>query len=62
LFTPLQFVLVAADKDRMYSILIPVFAFLFIPARIALAGDAKRFLERVAKIQSGLLANSTAGT
>ena len=35
--------------------LIPVYAFLFIPARIALAGDYKRFLERVAKIQSGLL-------
>jgi phosphatidate cytidylyltransferase len=32
-----------------------VYAFLFIPARIALAGDFKRFLERVAKIQSGLL-------
>jgi len=55
LFTPLQYVLVAADRDDIYSVLIPVFAFLFIPARIALAGDAKRFLERVAKIQSGLL-------
>jgi len=39
----------------LYSILIPVYVFLFIPARIALAGDAKRFLERTAKIQSGLL-------
>ena len=55
LFTPLQYVLVAADRYDIYSVLIPVFAFLFIPARIALAGDAKRFLERVAKIQSGLL-------
>jgi phosphatidate cytidylyltransferase len=55
LFTPLQFVLVAANRDDIYSVLIPVFAFLFIPARVALAGDAKRFLERVAKIQSGLL-------
>jgi phosphatidate cytidylyltransferase len=54
-FTPLQYVLVAYDNYELYSILIPVFAFLFIPARIALAGDAKRFLERVAKIQSGLL-------
>jgi phosphatidate cytidylyltransferase len=54
-FTPLQYVLVAAENYGMYSILIPVFAFLFIPARIALSGDAKRFLERVAKIQSGLL-------
>ena len=35
--------------------MIPVYAFLFIPARIALAGDYKRFLERTAKIQAGLL-------
>jgi phosphatidate cytidylyltransferase len=55
LFTPLQYVLVAANRYDVYSVLIPVFAFLFIPARVALAGDAKRFLERVAKIQSGLL-------
>jgi phosphatidate cytidylyltransferase len=58
-FTPLQYVLVGMDKERntydLYSILIPVYAFLFIPARIAMAGDFKRFLERVAKIQSGLL-------
>jgi phosphatidate cytidylyltransferase len=54
-FTPLQYVLVALDRPELYSILIPVYAFLFIPARIAIAGDYKRFLERVAKIQSGLL-------
>ena len=35
--------------------LIPVYAFLFIPARVALAGDYKRFLERTAKIQAGLM-------
>ena len=39
----------------LYSTLIPVYAFLFIPARIAMSGDAKRFLERTAKIQAGLL-------
>lgn len=55
LFTPLHYVLVAVNRQDIYSVLIPVFAFLFIPARIAVAGDAKRFLERVAKIQSGLL-------
>ncbi len=54
-FTPLQYVLVAYNNYGLYSILIPVYAFLFIPARIAMAGDFKRFLERVAKIQSGLL-------
>ena len=35
--------------------MIPVYASLFIPARAAIAGDYKRFLERSAKIQSGLL-------
>jgi phosphatidate cytidylyltransferase len=54
-FTPLQYVMVWLDKYALYSIMIPVYAFLFIPARIALSGDYKRFLERVAKIQSGLL-------
>ena len=54
-FTPLQYVMVWLDKYELYSIMIPVYAFLFIPARIALSGDYKRFLERVAKIQSGLL-------
>ena len=55
--TPLQFVLVGLGHDwyGAYSIVIPVYAFLFIPAGIAMAGDYKRFLERTAKIQTGLL-------
>ncbi len=55
LFTPLQFVLVAFDYYAFYSILIPVYAFLFIAARVAISGDYQHFLERVAKIQFGLL-------
>jgi phosphatidate cytidylyltransferase len=55
LCTPLQFVLVGLKRYDLYSTLIPVYAFLLIPARIALSGDAKRFLERIAKIQAGLL-------
>ncbi len=55
LFTPLQFVLVGMRLYGLYSILIPVYVFLFIPARIAMSGDPKRFLERTAKIQAGLL-------
>jgi len=54
-FTPLQYVLVGMDKYGLYTVMIPVYASLFIPARIAIAGDPKRFLERVAKIQAGLL-------
>jgi phosphatidate cytidylyltransferase len=57
LFTPLQYVLVATGEScyEIFSILIPVYASLFIPARIAMSGDPKRFLERSAKIQAGLL-------
>jgi phosphatidate cytidylyltransferase len=55
LFPPLQFALVGAGLYDLYNIFIPVYAFLFVPASIALAGDPKRFLERTAKIQWGLL-------
>jgi len=55
LFTPLQYVLVGFDEYGLYSVLIPVYAVLFIPARIAIAGDYRRFLERSAKIQAGLM-------
>jgi phosphatidate cytidylyltransferase len=53
--TPLQYVLVGIDWYGLFSILIPVYAFLFVPIRSALAGDTERFLERAAKIQWGLM-------
>lgn len=69
IFTPLQYLLIilnnlppswitagrSIDFYGLYSIMIPVYASLFIPARIAIGGDHKRFLERSAKIQAGLL-------
>ncbi|MEL6109490.1 MAG: phosphatidate cytidylyltransferase, partial [Planctomycetota bacterium] len=66
IFTPLQYILVGFGKNPpgffrtddcydFYSIMIPVYASLFIPARAAISGDHKRFLERSAKIQAGLL-------
>ncbi|HVC92997.1 MAG TPA: phosphatidate cytidylyltransferase, partial [Pirellulales bacterium] len=55
LFTPLQYVLIGCNLYDLFSVVIPVYAFLFIPARIAFAGDFKRYLERCAKIQSGLM-------
>jgi phosphatidate cytidylyltransferase len=66
-FTPLQYVLIGLSQSGLafrgkpidfyaiYSVMIPVYGSLFIPARIAIAGDHKRFLERSAQIQSGLL-------
>jgi len=52
---PLQFVLVGIDWYGLFSILIPVYAFLFVPIRCALAGDKERFLERTSKIQWGMM-------
>ncbi len=55
ILTPLQYVLVATEQDGFFSIMIPVYAFLFIPIRNAMAGDYECFLERTAKIQWGLM-------
>lgn len=67
-FTPLQYVLIGLETSGvrwgngskidfygLYSIVIPVYASLFVPARIAISGDHKRFLERSAQITIGLL-------
>ena len=55
LFTPLQYFLVWIQWYGMFSILIPVYAFLYIPTRTAIAGDSEHFLERTAKIHWGLM-------
>lgn len=52
---PLQYGMVATHWYGFYSILIPVYAFLFIPAINAVAGDPLRFLERTATVQWGLM-------
>lgn len=52
---PLQYVLVGIQWYGTFAIFIPVFAFLFIPTRMALAGDSKNFLERSAKIQWSMM-------
>src|SRR5690606_37605288 len=49
--TPLQYVLLWYDWYELFIILIPVYAFLFVPLRSAVAGDCEKFLERTAKIQ-----------
>ncbi len=54
LVTPVQFLLVIFQFYELQHIFIPVYVSLLIPARIAMAGDPKRFLERVAKIQTGV--------
>lgn len=64
--TPLQFILVGLNPDwfesvfgvgtyPVYSAMIPTLAFLVLPAGVAASGDPKFFLERIAKLQVGLL-------
>jgi phosphatidate cytidylyltransferase len=39
----------------MFSILIPVYIFIFVAVRVVLAGDTERFLERTATMQWGVM-------
>ena len=55
IITPLQYYLVAMEWYGLFSILIPVYAFILVPTRSALAGDSEHFLERTAKIQWALM-------
>jgi len=55
IITPLQYWLVADRWYGLFIILIPVYAFLFVPLRSALSGDCDHFLERASKIQWGLM-------
>ncbi|HLX70616.1 MAG TPA: phosphatidate cytidylyltransferase [Verrucomicrobiae bacterium] len=55
IITPIQYYLVAIHWYGLFSIFIPVYAFLFVPLRSAIAGDCERFFERTAKIQWGLM-------
>ena len=52
---PVQYLLVWIDWYGLYSIFIPVYAFLILPIFAALGADTTRFLERAAKVQWGLM-------
>lgn len=52
---PLQYYLLWIEWYGLFSILIPTYAFLFVPTRSVLSGDTDRFLERIATIQWGLM-------
>ncbi|GAB4122932.1 MAG: phosphatidate cytidylyltransferase [Rubrivivax sp.] len=52
---PAQYVIVGGRHFDLFSVFIPVYAFLAIPVAAALAGDPQRFLERNAKIQWGIM-------
>jgi phosphatidate cytidylyltransferase len=52
---PVQYWLIAVDWYGLYSIFIPVYAFLFMPIVAALRADTTRFMERVAVAQWALM-------
>ena len=52
---PLQYVLVAGGLYEWYAVVIPVYLFLLLPVVMALGQDTERYLERVAKVQWGLM-------
>ncbi len=52
---PLQYVFVALDWIGLFTVFIPVYAFLLLPVTSALRGDTERFLVRVAEVQWGLM-------
>ncbi len=55
LFIPLQYWLIAADWQTMFTILIPVWAFLLLPLLSVLKGETADFLPRTARIQWALM-------
>lgn len=54
-FLPFQYYLIAGNWYGLFSVFIPVYAFLLIPIFAAVHEDTTRFLERMAKIQWGLM-------
>lgn len=52
---PLQYILIGLDRYWLFTVLIPVYLFLLLPVLMSLRPDNDRFLDRVAKIQWGLM-------
>jgi phosphatidate cytidylyltransferase len=52
---PVQYYLVGIEWYALFSIFIPVYAFLLLPSLSALSEDVEHFLERTAKIQWGIM-------
>ena len=55
LITPLQYVLIAVRWYGLFSIMIPVYGFVFVAVRNVLTGRTEGFLERTAVIHWGLM-------
>lgn len=52
---PVQYWLIADGWYNLFAIFLPVYGFLLLPVLTALSGDTQQFLERVTKVQWGLM-------
>lgn len=52
---PLQYILIGTQWYSMFTLLIPVYAFLLLPAIAVLSQETSAFLERTAKVQWGVM-------
>ncbi|WP_277963158.1 phosphatidate cytidylyltransferase [Pseudomonas sp. RIT-To-2] len=52
---PLQYLLIGTHWYSMFTLLVPVYAFLMLPAIAVLSQDTEAFMERTAKIQWGVM-------
>jgi phosphatidate cytidylyltransferase len=55
LVIPIQYLLVAGAGYRFFGVFIPVYMFLLLPVMMALKQDTEHYLQRVAKVQWGLM-------
>jgi len=52
---PVQYLLIFDDWYNLFAIFLPVYGFLLLPVLTATGGDTEQFLERVTKLQWGLM-------
>ncbi len=52
---PVQYLLIAFEQYVFFALFIPVYLFLLLPVIMAVTHDTDRYLERVAKVQWGLM-------
>ena len=52
---PAQYLLIGDDWYNLFAIFLPVYGFLLLPVLTAVSGDTEQFLERVTKVQWGLM-------
>ena len=52
---PIQYFAIGVNRPEIFTLFIPVYLFLVLPVIMALSHDTDRYLERVAKVQWGLM-------